>query len=631
MTNRRKAIFLPIDDRILDLYKGFVLKGKTMPNLKESDRWKPYKTYKYIGKVSVAEKIFTIFMIPFIPVFILISLIGFVFHIEYFIVNEGRNFITEFYNIFFKKEKVVETDRKLKNKYFYADNEDIPKFLTHCNNHLIDIHLYSYRVLTAQEQVKVDNLIRLGLISSCQIISKLSDMIFFIKSQNISIFNSKLIIKDYKEKYEADLLGFYSGNGDDRNVSLWCKDRRRDGKTELEWNSRQVLIYFHHQTLYYLRSKNKAFLSSNLILFIDDTKDEILNLYMKNNIDKINEKLAQKKMQLIYFPSFTYNNIEIQEPIFKFIRYRFPVLYSLTDFELGEAIQILLRKISYEEFYRMVLEELELPLFKKPCLLWNLPENFVQKNYYFDSKYIEYQSEKDLDDLFGSYIQQANPGQDILYSIENNIKANKIQGEYNADLVFGLESKQYSEELMHKINSIKSHGEYAVLAEAIMYMLETIKDEKPEILKKIKPLIENRKLLETKIVLSPVMIDKHYNIFLPDFGNIEVKMHALPKTVYILFLQYPHGIRFKELYQHKSELLAIYNKVTNKYEPDEIIKAIDDLVDMTNPSINQKCARIRESFRNIMDEHIAKYYYIDGQNGEPKKIALPIELIDIRF
>jgi hypothetical protein len=48
---------------------------------------------------------------------------------------------------------------------------------------------------------------------------------------------------------------------------------------------------------------------------------------------------------------------------------------------------------------------------------------------------------------------------------------------------------------------------------------------------------------------------------------------------------------------------------------------------MRNPSINQKCARVREAFRNIMEEHLAKSYYIDGYNSEPKKIALPRSLV----
>jgi hypothetical protein len=77
-------------------------------------------------------------------------------------------------------------------------------------------------------------------------------------------------------------------------------------------------------------------------------------------------------------------------------------------------------------------------------------------------------------------------------------------------------------------------------------------------------------------------------------------MHALPKTVYILFLRHPKGIRFKELFEHKKELLEIYNMVTNKYEKDEIERAIDDLVDMTKPNINMQCSRIRASFRNFI-------------------------------
>ena len=71
--------------------------------------------------------------------------------------------------------------------------------------------------------------------------------------------------------------------------------------------------------------------------------------------------------------------------------------------------------------------------------------------------------------------------------------------------------------------------------------------------------------------------------------------------------------------------------MTNKYEKEEIERAIDDLVDMTKPNINIQCSRIRASFRNLMDEHIARHYYIDGFNGEPKKILIPDHLIDIRY
>ncbi len=235
-----------------------------------------------------------------------------------------------------------------------------------------------------------------------------------------------------------------------------------------------------------------------------------------------------------------------------------------------------------------------------------------------------------LDKLFDWYIQQVkipNDREGVMY----HLNLEEPPAEYDADWYFGQDSRKDTDELKQKIDAIKEEGKYGVMLEAIMYMLATIKEEKPEIINKVRPLLEKNKLLESKVILSPILIDKHYNIFLPAFGNIEIKMHALPKTVYIFFLRYPKGIRFKELYQHKAELLEIYNMVTNKDGKEEIERAIKDLVNMTKPNINIQCSRIRASFRNLMDEHIAKHYYIDGPNGEPKKIPLPKELIDIRY
>ena len=42
-------------------------------------------------------------------------------------------------------------------------------------------------------------------------------------------------------------------------------------------------------------------------------------------------------------------------------------------------------------------------------------------------------------------------------------------------------------------------------------------------------------------------------------------------------------------------------------------------------SINEKCARIRGAFQ--FDDRVAKHYYVDGLRGEPKKIALPRDLV----
>jgi len=638
MIDSNKAVFLPVDNRILTLFKGYILNGEQLLNVKESDVYTVTEYYEFTDSISKRERVIRIIvMVPLVPVFILILVVAAIFTRFDQVGDKIKYLLDSFFNLFFKKKKELRTRRTKKKKYDGAIEEDIPEFLNHCKKNFVKVYLYSYRNLTNEENVKVETLISSGFISSSQIITKLSDLVSFIENENISVLNSLLVIKEPTEKNEASILGFLSennqeshDNGFKRNVELWRKRKysSEGGGGELEWNSHETIIGMKREIEYYLKAKGKSFFTNDFILFIEDNHDEFLNNYIQKNLKAINNRLEEKGMRLIYFPSFQTEAIRFQEPILQFIRYRLPTLYSLSDTELNEVIQAVLQRLSPVEFYRMVLEELELPFFKRPCLLRNISGGFAETENKFTYKHIEYKNEDDLDKLFDGYINQVkipNDYEHVMYSLA------EPPAEYDADWHFGSESKKDTEELKHKIDEIKEEGKYGVMVEAIMYMLATIKEEKPEIINKVRPLLEKKKLLESKVVLSPILIDKHYNIFLPDFGNIEVKMHALPKTVYIFFLRYPKGIRFKELYQHKQELLEIYNKVTNKYEKEEIERAITDLVDMTKPNINMQCSRIRASFRNLMDEHIAKHYYIDGLNGEPKMIALPKKLIDIRY
>jgi len=586
MIDKRRAVFLPANKQVLNLYKGFILNGELLI-LNDSE---VYTEESYSPKTGTPSLV--------------------------------KGTFDKVSKLLFKEKKLLPKKRVLKKGFEGIIEEDVPNFLAHCKNNLVSVYLYSYQPLSEEDQIKIKNLIARGHINSCEVIFRLFDLVPLLASEKISIRNSLLIITNSNEKSEADLLGFYAGNGSKRNVHF-LGDCNIIGGGEVEWNSRKSLRELKDKIEYYLKGKSNPFLSRDLILFIDDKGDELLNEYILRNLEGINQRLQAKGFQLIYFPAFQFQNTVFQKSIIDLIRYRLPVLYSLSDNELDLVISTVLGKIKPKEFYEMVIEELELPYFTKPSLLRNISINDEEVST-FTYKTIEYQTEADLDRFFTWYIEQIKirtDSQDVYYSLA------KPPADYDAEWHFANEGKQLSDELKQKIDAFKDDGKYGALVEAIMYMLETIKEEKPEMIDKVRPLLEKRKLLESKVVLSPLIIDKHYNIFLPSFGNQEVKLHALPKTVYLLFLRYPKGIRFKELYQYKVELLEIYNKVTNKYEREEIQRAIDDLVDMTKPSINQKCARIREAFRTIMDEHIAKHYYIDGTNGEAKSIALPPNLI----
>lgn len=134
-------------------------------------------------------------------------------------------------------------------------------------------------------------------------------------------------------------------------------------------------------------------------------------------------------------------------------------------------------------------------------------------------------------------------------------------------------------------------------------------------------------LIRPEVKLSRLVITKDYRLLLPDYHDMEIKMEPLVKAVYLLFLNHPDGIRFKELPDYRDELTEIYLKLKPNGLTDRARKSIEDVTNPLLNSINEKCARIRGAFVGQFDNHLAKYYYIDGQRSEPKKIALERSLV----
>lgn len=169
---------------------------------------------------------------------------------------------------------------------------------------------------------------------------------------------------------------------------------------------------------------------------------------------------------------------------------------------------------------------------------------------------------------------------------------------YNADDHFDEESRQLLREVREKLDALRMKGFDSLLLS---------------------------KILSQPQRLSRIYITKDYKILLQDY-NKEVQMKPLPKTVYFLFLCHPEGIRFKELANYREELQHIYLRITHRTSDEKISKSLDDLCNPTNNSINEKCARIREAFLSVIDDDIARHYYITGARGEAKGIRLSQEL-----
>lgn len=144
-------------------------------------------------------------------------------------------------------------------------------------------------------------------------------------------------------------------------------------------------------------------------------------------------------------------------------------------------------------------------------------------------------------------------------------------------------------------------------------------------------------LVKPEIRLSRLVATDDYRIILPDYNNMEIVMQPLVKAVYLLFLRHEEGILFKHLPDYRDELYQIYNKVRVCSAPpvgmtdEKIRNSIRLVTDPLSNSINEKCARIREAFISRFDDSMAAYYYVTGQRGEPKRIALPRRMVELKW
>jgi tetratricopeptide (TPR) repeat protein len=184
-----------------------------------------------------------------------------------------------------------------------------------------------------------------------------------------------------------------------------------------------------------------------------------------------------------------------------------------------------------------------------------------------------------------------------------------------ADELFPIEAHKLAYEVMERVNQLKRNGFEKLLIESLSQALFS----------------KLKSLDISGMGLSTIKITNDYRIILTEYGEHEVELTPLPKVIFLFFLRHPEGVLFKRLYEHKDELIDLYKEVSLREDIQAMHRSIDELVDPTKNSINEKCSRIKEAFVKIMDDEFAKHYYITGHRGSEKRILLDRSLINWEY
>lgn len=325
------------------------------------------------------------------------------------------------------------------------------------------------------------------------------------------------------------------------------------------------------------------------VIYVEDHYYPEVNRYIREHYDEICKLFKKSCREFIYFPIYASSSEMIDR-----IRYFHPGLSNETfnnkalssDFVLNYWIP------------KYPLDRIE------SALIYLNPVYESEGNHVFGRLTLPYDDVDSILPCLQAFINADDPMEEnVFYSAIGEDSPPMEYEMWDADSKFERETLRIMYEVSQRINELRLRG----VDECIIQQLV-----KPE-----------RKL-------SRLVIDANYRIFLPDYNNMEIKMTPLPKAVFLLFLNHPEGLLFKQLRNLSimRELQGYYKEVSSKMDIFAIIKSIDRVTDPLQNSINENCTRIREAFISQFDDELAKNYYITGSKGGEKSIKLPRELVE---
>lgn len=360
-------------------------------------------------------------------------------------------------------------------------------------------------------------------------------------------------------------------------------------------NYKQIRVH----DLLFARIRNIAkppFADPKVAIYYEQSYNEPINNYILAHYDEICREYSHHGISFVYFPMLIADIGEV-------IRYNFP--------DSGLRAPVALQP---DDFYSYLSENIvEIPPTGRPMLLVNDPHNEaafapellgdnVSGFYCYD---LDYEDDRQFGIALSCYPSRYNhrepkPFREF-YDKATRRWVEEKPAEFDADQA---NVETISREIQERINQLYALGVPVELLKSLL----SLPEPKP----------------------SRLLITPDFRLLLPDYNNREIVLNPLPKALYFFYMRHTEGVLFKHLRDHRSELFDLYSLLSPRENIDKMNQSIDDLVDSTKNSVNVVCSRIRAAFMTQFRVELARQYFIDGDRGEPKRIALDRKLVEDR-
>ena len=145
-------------------------------------------------------------------------------------------------------------------------------------------------------------------------------------------------------------------------------------------------------------------------------------------------------------------------------------------------------------------------------------------------------------------------------------------------------------------------------------------------------------MLEGKVLLGQepgrLLVNGDMKIVLPDYDEMEIKMSAMCRTLYILFMkrrvQENAGFELRNIDQFRDEIVDIYCLVKPGANEERVCRSVDNLCDPYSNALNETISKVNGFIKKcIPDRSLQQQYLITGVRGGEYAIGLSPEMMSL--